>query len=37
VLVNEIKRAGIAAGTPVEVLYKEKKGNTKIYTLTLLS
>ena len=37
VLVNEIKRAGIAAGTPVEVLYREKKGNTKIYTLTLLS
>lgn len=37
VLVNEIKRSGITSGTPVEVTYKEKKGNVKIYTLTLLS
>lgn len=37
VLVNEIKRSGIGSGTPVEVTYKEKKGQVKIYTLTLLS
>ena len=37
VLVNEVKRAGISSGTPVEVTFKEKKGNTKIYTITLLS
>jgi len=37
VLVNEIKRSGIGSGTPVEVVYKEKKGQVKIYGLTLLS
>ena len=37
VLVNEVKRAGINSGTPVEVTFKDKKVNTKIYTITLLS
>lgn len=37
VLVNEVKRAGISPGTSIEVTFKEKKGNTKIYTITLLS
>lgn len=36
VLVNEIKRAGINVGTPVEVTYLRKEGNTKIYQVTLL-
>jgi hypothetical protein len=36
VLVNEIKRSGIGSGAPIEVTFKEKKGNTKIYTITLL-
>jgi hypothetical protein len=36
VLVNEIERSGIRPGTPVEVTYSKKEGNTKIYALTLL-
>jgi hypothetical protein len=36
VLVNEIDRSGINVGTPVEVAYTSKKGNVKIYSLTLL-
>ena len=36
VLVNEIDRSGINVGTPVEVTYTAKKGNVKIYSLTLL-
>jgi hypothetical protein len=36
VLVNEIDRSGINVGTPVEVTYTSKKGNVKIYSLTLL-
>lgn len=36
VLVNEIKRAGINVGTPVEITYLRKEGNTKIYQVTLL-
>ncbi len=36
VLVNEIKRAGINVGTPVEVTYLRKEGNTKIYQVKLL-
>lgn len=36
VLVNEIDRSGINVGTPVEVSYTSKKGNVKIYSLTLL-
>jgi len=37
VLVDEINRAGVPVGTPMEVTYTEKKGNTKIYQLTLLT
>jgi 3-methyladenine DNA glycosylase Tag len=36
-LVSECKKAGIDKGTPVEVIFKEKKGNLKIYSLTLLA
>lgn len=36
-LVSECKKSGIDRGTPVEVTYKEKKGNLKIYSLTLLA
>jgi len=36
VLVNEIDRSGINVGTAVEVSYTSKKGNVKIYSLTLL-
>jgi hypothetical protein len=35
-LVSECKKAGIDKGTPLEVTFKEKKGNLKIYSLTLL-
>lgn len=35
-LVSECKKAGIDKGTPVEVIFKEKKGNLKLYSLTLL-
>lgn len=35
-LVSECKKAGIGKGTPLEVTFKEKKGNLKIYSLTLL-
>lgn len=37
VLVNEIERSCINVGTPVEVAYTSKKGNVKIYSLTLLA
>jgi len=37
VLVDEINRAGVPVGTPMEVTYTEKKGNTKIYQLSLLT
>jgi len=36
VLVDEIAKAGIPSGTPVEVAYTAKKNNTKIYSVTLL-
>ena len=36
-LVGECKKSGIDKGTPVEVTFKEKKGNRKIYSLTLLA
>lgn len=36
VLVNEIKRAAVTIGTPVEITYLRKEGNTKIYQVTLL-
>lgn len=36
-LVSECKKAGIDKGTPLEVTFKEKKGNLKVYSLTLLA
>lgn len=36
VLVEEMKRAGVAVGTPLEVTYVKKEGNTKIYELALI-
>jgi len=36
VLVNEIKRSAVTVGTPVEITYLRKEGNTKIYQVTLL-
>jgi 3-methyladenine DNA glycosylase Tag len=36
-LVSESKKAGISKGAPIEVTFKEKKGNLKIYSLTLLA
>jgi len=36
-LVGECRKSGIDKGTPVEVTFKEKKGNLKIYSLTLLA
>jgi hypothetical protein len=36
VLVEEMKRAGVMIGTPLEVTYVKKEGNTKIYELTLI-
>lgn len=37
VMVNEIKRANIPVGTPLEVTYLSKEGNTKLYSVTLLA
>lgn len=36
VLVEEVKRAALPIGTPLEVTYLKKEGNTKIYELALL-
>jgi hypothetical protein len=36
VLVAELERAKIIAGTPLRITYLRKEGNTKVYTLTLL-
>jgi hypothetical protein len=36
VLLSELKSTGVATGTPLEVTFVEKKGKTKIYSLTLL-
>lgn len=36
VLVSECKNANVKVGTPLEVTYTEKKGNVKIYRITLL-
>lgn len=37
VLISELKRAGVPVGTPLEVCYERKEGNTKIYSITLLA
>jgi hypothetical protein len=37
VLLSELKSTGVAPGTPLEVTFVEKKGKTKIYSLTLLA
>lgn len=37
VLLSEIERANVPVGTPLEVTYVRKEGNTKIYEITLLS
>jgi hypothetical protein len=36
VLISELNRANIPAGTPLQVSYERKEGNTKIYSITLL-
>lgn len=36
VLVSECRNANLKVGTPLEVTYTEKKGNVKIYRITLL-
>lgn len=37
VLVSEINRAGVPVGTPLEVTYVRKDGNTKIYSIKLIA
>ena len=36
VLLSELRRANVEAGTPLQVTYTKKEGNTKIYELALL-
>jgi hypothetical protein len=36
VLVGELQRGNIPVGTPLQVTYERKEGNTKIYSITLL-
>lgn len=36
VLINELKRANVEVGTPLEVTYLRKEGNAKIYAIALL-
>ena len=36
VLVSELQRGNIPVGTPLQVTYERKEGNTKIYSITLL-
>lgn len=36
VLVSELKNASVTEGTPIQVTYTEKRGNVKIYRITLL-
>ena len=36
VLITEIERASVPSGTPLQVTYTKKEGNTKIYELALL-
>lgn len=37
VLISEIQRANVPFGTPLEVTYVKKDGNTKIYTIKLIA
>jgi len=37
VLISELQRSAIPVGTPLEVTYERKEGNTKIYSITLLA
>jgi hypothetical protein len=37
VLISELQRANVPVGTPLEVTYEKKEGNTKIYSITLLA
>lgn len=37
VLISELNRAGVPVGTPLEVTYVRKDGNTKIYSIKLIS
>lgn len=37
VLISEIQRANVPFGTPLEVTYLKKDGNTKIYTIKLIA
>lgn len=37
VLISELERARVPVGTPLEVTYERKEGNTKIYSITLLA
>ncbi len=36
VLLSELRSAGVEVGTALEVKYTEKRGNVKIYSITLL-
>lgn len=36
VLISELKQTQVPTGTPLQVTYTEKKGRTKIYSLTLI-
>ena len=36
VLVSELQRGNIPVGTPLQVTYERKEGNTKIFSITLL-
>jgi hypothetical protein len=37
VLISELNRAGVPVGTPLEVTYVRKDGNTKIYSIKLIA
>jgi hypothetical protein len=36
-LVNEFERGAVPAGTLVEIVFKEKKGNAKIYEVNIMA
>lgn len=37
VLISEIQRANVPVGTPLEVVYTSKNGNTKVYAIKLIA